>query len=228
MTVSVEVPWECTCCVPACGTSGQLLVKELTRLEYLQIYWADSVTVDVEVTAGSIAEKITFTDPGSFPGLITSEVTLLNAPTGSDSWTPSKVGSTRCTRYFGGDLYFQRSLFENRTTPPPLTINPYQTGNWPWGAQLILASGPSPALHVLANITLSTASNGFGANADFDTGSDAGTSVGGAKTLSVFGETVTGFQRNNTLLYSAWSSLGTYDNTYAVAVEIDIDLATPP
>jgi hypothetical protein len=50
MSINVIVPWVCTCCIPACSkpgptNTGQGLVKTLDPIEYLQLYYAEELSI---------------------------------------------------------------------------------------------------------------------------------------------------------------------------------------
>jgi hypothetical protein len=213
MSLSITVPWECACCGPACShTSYHAFVKNLTLLEYLQIYFSEEIVASATFTT---AETLTFLSDPTY-----SEYRAESVPTtasGSASQSPACTKSISISNYVPGGMTY---TYVYRDATPDSVFTAASAVYL--GAELSLnQSGASRSLYarILVNEPQGAA---FPPDA-----STPGTTVGGDINIEIQGTTVTGGSIGTTG-YGGYGGDTTYQSNSTVSVSVAVTLATPP
>ena len=215
MSLNVVVPWDCTCCIPNCGTpnTGYKFVETLTKIEYLQFYFGEEITVNASYQINS---RVDHPDPHSWitstyqGGPLSDSRTVEYSSPGCDksaSWTSSETATatlTRIPRGGGSDEVYTGDF--------NLTV---------YGALAVSKSGSSFSLY--ADFSVSPSSGSYGA-AFRDPPIASGPSTGGtidftAQTTPVSGAS---FGSDGLQVDAVYTSNSTATLSAVVA------LATPP
>ena len=212
MSLNVVVPWDCTCCIPSCGVpTDKKFVKTLTKIEYLQFYFGEEMTVNASYLLNS---RVDHPAPHSFltstyqAGLCSDSKTVDFLAPGCGKSTSAMSGTvtatlTRVLRGGGPDEVYTGDFF------------------FTWSAAVVI-SKVGTTFNLWADLIVSAYSTWGAAFREPPIAS--GPSTGGTKDFSVQGTAVTAssYGSDNLDVNAVYTSNSTASLSAVVA------LATPP
>jgi hypothetical protein len=213
MSLSVEVPWHCTCCVPACTASEvSAFVKNLSVLEYLQIYYAEEITINGSY---EVNERVDFVDPLTTYSQYRVESDPISASNTIEQ-LPACYKSVSASNGVTNGVTF---TYVFRDSSPDYIF--YVDGSCSLSAELWLNKvGSTLSLHAVASIN-----SPVGARFPLSPASP-GTSTGGDIDFTIQGQTVTGVSIGNTGFGEVYPD--EYTSESNATLDVSVTLATPP